>query len=192
MISRDLPTLRTGAGLVRRGQAAGAAVIILAALAGCVSRNMDDLVAYVDQVKARKHYKIEPLPEIKVPEIYVYASAAKRDPFQPFVEEQRAQVTGSDKGKAGELRPPVHPPQELEQFPLDTLRMVGTLQKDDQIWGLITAPDGAVHRIQAGNYMGKNYGKITLIAEDHIELVEIIPNGQGGWQERPAKLELSE
>jgi type IV pilus assembly protein PilP len=70
--------------------------------------------------------------------------------------------------------------------------MVGTLEKDAQNWGLVTAPDGAVHRIQPGNYVGKNYGKITLVAEDRIELVEIVPDGLGGWQERGARLDLSE
>ena len=191
MNSRDLPRVCGGGRVARWGLAAGIATIIVVSLSACVSRNMDDLTAYVEEVKTRKSHKIEPLPEIKVPEIYVYSSTGKRDPFAPFIEEQPGPVPGPVK-PGGVQPPPDHVREELEQFPLDTLRMVGTLEKDDQVWGLVTAPDGAVHRIHPGNYIGKNYGKVMLVAEDHVELVEIIPDGQGGWQERPARLELSE
>ena len=159
-------------------------------LSACSSGDMDDLKTYAEEVKSRKSQRIEPLPEIRVPELFAYQMHDRPDPFRPFVEEAREE-TGSTSNKG--IAPPAnHVKEELEQFPLDTLRMVGTLQKDAQNWGLVTAPDGAEHRIQPGNYMGKNYGKITLVADDRVELVEIVPDGMGGWQERAARLDLSE
>ena len=159
-------------------------------ISACSGGDMDDLKTYVEEVKSRKSQRIEPLPEIRVPELFAYQMHDRPDPFRPFVEEAREE-TGNTSNKG--IAPPAnHVKEELEQFPLDTLRMVGTLQKDAQNWGLVTAPDGAVHRIQPGNYMGKNYGKITLVADDRVELVEIVPDGMGGWQERAARLDLSE
>ena len=169
-----------------------AAVLLpgLLLISACSGGDMDDLKTYVEEVKSRKSQRIEPLPEIRVPELFAYQMHDRPDPFRPFVEEAREE-TGNTSNKG--IAPPAnHVKEELEQFPLDTLRMVGTLQKDAQTWGLVTAPDGAVHRIQPGNYMGKNYGKITLVADDRVELVEIVPDGMGGWQERAARLDLSE
>ncbi len=160
-------------------------------LAGCAGGRMDDLHSYVEEVKSRKSKRIPPIPEIQVPEIYVYASAGGRDPFLPFVE-QEPETTIGDPGPSGIAPPENHIREELEYYPLDSLRMVGTLAMHESIWALVTAPDGAVHRVRTGNYVGKNYGKITLVAEDRVELIEIVPDGQGGWQERTAKMDLSE
>jgi type IV pilus assembly protein PilP len=160
------------------------------ALAGCLGAGMQDLEDWVEEVKARRHHTIEPLPEIRVPEVFSYPVSGRPDPFRPVVDEGPAQVTSAP--SSGIAPPANHVREELEQFPLDTLRMVGTLQRETQLWGLVTAPDGAVHRVQPGNYLGKSFGKITLVADDRIELVEIIPDGIGGWQERQAKLDLTE
>lgn len=177
----------------RRNRAAylSAAIAVAVFLGGCVRSEMNDLEQFVSEMMARKSTRIEPLPEIKVPEIYVYQSSEKVDPFEPFIKEEPVPVTGPKTGPG--LGPPEnHIREELEYFPLDALRMVGTLEKDGQMWALITAPDGAVHRVQPGNYAGKNYGKITLVGEEGLELLEIIPDGMGAWQERPARLDLSE
>ncbi len=160
-------------------------------LAGCAGGSMDDLVSYVEEVRARKSTRIAPLPEIQVPEIYVYSASEQKDPFQPIVEEQPDDVIVARPNN--ETAPPQnHIREELEYYPLDSLRMVGTLAMQEDMWALVTAPDGAVHRVQSGNYLGKNYGKITLVATDRVELTEIVPDGMGGWQERNAKLDLSE
>lgn len=151
---------------------------------------MDDLVEYVLEVKARKSRQIPPIPEIQVPEFYLYRSSEKRDPFDAFVEEEREPVVVTNDSDISP--PPNHIREELEYFPLDSLRMVGTLEMHADVWALITSPDGDVHRIRSGNYLGKNYGKVTLVADDRVELLEIIPNGMGGWQERTAELDLSE
>lgn len=168
-----------------------------AALTGCVSRNMSDLEQYVQQVLARKSGNIEPLPEIKPYERYLYQSATDgaRDPFHPFYEEKpqeaAAKALNPEQQKLlNEIKN--RNPEELEHFPLDSLRMVGTIQDQGKLWGIVLDPQGTVHRVEKGNYMGQNYGKITNISEDHIELREIVSDGQGGYTTRKASLALKE
>ena len=91
------------------------------------------------------------------------------------------------------LRPDVNRPREfLEQFSLDTLRMVGTLKLQSRVYGLVQTKDGLVHRVLPGNHMGQSDGRITAIEEGKISLIEIVPDGMGGFVERPAALALSE
>lgn len=161
-------------------------------LSACAGGGMDDLVSYVEKVRARRSKQIDPLPEIKVPELYVYASSGARNPFGSLAPEKPETEDVLAAQAASGINPPDnHIREELEFFSLDSLRMVGTLEMKDDLWALITAPDGAVHRVLPGNYLGRNYGKVTTVADDHLELVEIIQSG-GGWQERPAALELTE
>jgi len=156
------------------------------------SGNNADLTDYIDKVKQRKKVSIKPLPEFKPYETYAYQSdeAGGRDPFKRFFGiESKSQQAGSESG----LSPDSNRRKEaLEEFPLDTLRMVGILQQQEDIWAVMEASDGTIHRVQRGNYMGQNHGKIVSVGEDKIQLVEIVPNGQGGWMERPAKIALSE
>ena len=79
-----------------------------------------------------------------------------------------------------------------EQFPLDSLSMVGTIGTGGRIVGLVLAPDKVTYRIGAGNYLGQNDGRVTSVNENRIELVELVPDGAGGWLERPASLALNE
>jgi type IV pilus assembly protein PilP len=162
---------------------------VCALLGGCAGGDMSDLQQYVAKVKAREPGPIEPLPEIKQVETFAYQANDRRDPFNagtPSSEETQVQPA------TGIHPPPNHRKEELEQYPLDSLRMVGTLDQDDTTWGLVIAQDGTLYRVRAGNYVGQNYGQITRITEDRIELTEIVPDGMGGWQERQAAIALSE
>lgn len=169
---------------------ASLALPVLAMLVGCAGDDKSDLTAYIQQIKARKSTKIEPLPDVAVPEIYTYQSSNRVNPFLPFQSQEPEAVTEAQ----SEANAPDYNrvKEELEQYPLDSLRMVGTLVKGEDTWGLITAPDGAVHRIQVGNYMGKNHGKIRVVDEGRIELLEKIRNSSGAWSDRPAQLDLVE
>ena len=167
--------------------------IVLSSLAltltGCGSASMNDLREYAVDVKSRQKGQIEPLPEIKTFETFVYQSEGLRDPFTPTSQAQETTVSARDNG----LRPDSdRRREELEAFSLDGLRMVGTLDQAALAWGLLVTNEGIVHRVQVGNYAGQNHGKITRITEEKIELTEIIPDGLGGWRERQASLALSE
>jgi type IV pilus assembly protein PilP len=99
---------------------------------------------------------------------------------------------GSGGGSADSLRPDSRRNREfLEQFSLDTLRMVGTLRLADRTYGLVKTKDGLVHRVLPGNYMGQADGKVTEISPSKISVVEIVPDGLGGYMERPAALALN-
>ncbi len=161
-------------------------------LASCGTNDMNDLTAYTTQVLARKGSRIAELPPVEPYEVYAYASSGEIDPFEPFFTEQKPPPTG-DKPKGNGLHPNFdRNKEELENYALDSLRMLGTLELGDGLWGIIRSPDGTIHRIQTGNYMGHNHGKIVAIYEDSIELNEIVEDGSGGWQERQAALALIE
>jgi type IV pilus assembly protein PilP len=70
--------------------------------------------------------------------------------------------------------------------------MVGTIGTGASIEGLIKDTEGTIHRVHKGNYLGQNNGKVTGVAETQIYLVELIPNGTGGWMERQATIALPE
>lgn len=154
-------------------------------LAGCNS-GMEDLEQRVAEVKAQKSQQIEPIPQIKQFDSFVYEPGDRRDPFQ---QEQ----PGPGSAVAGGPRPDLNRPREpLEDYPLDALRMQGVIETPKSVYGLVKAPDGVIHRVAVGNYMGQNYGQIKSIAESEISLAEIIPDGFGGWVSRPATLALAE
>lgn len=160
-------------------------------LSACSSDDKSDLVQYINQVKARPKTQIEPLPEIKVIEPFIYKPSGLRDPFRPI--EKAVEAEPVDVGMGRGIRPdPARRKEELETYSLDGLRMVGTITKDAVLWGLIKAGDGTIHRVRKGNYMGRNHGKIIRIVKDKIELMEIVPDKPGTWREQQTSLALSE
>ncbi|RMD70075.1 MAG: hypothetical protein D6819_05205 [Gammaproteobacteria bacterium] len=159
--------------------------ILSALLLGCQSHSdpMADLKAYVRSLPEKYKGRIEPLPKFEPFKPYTY-HAGLRD---PFVLPKKA----PEEASSG-IHPDVNRPKEpLERFPLDALRMVGTLQKEGELWALVKDPEGVVHRVRVGQHMGQNYGRIVRITPSRIDLIEIVPDGKGGWKERPAKVELS-
>jgi type IV pilus assembly protein PilP len=160
-------------------------------LTACSNNNVTDLQSYVHAVRSQQPSRIEPLPEFKPYETFLYQAGNLRSPFsQPVSAEPQRTVAGT----GGGIRPDQNRPHEaLEDFPLDTLRMVGTMQQKGDTWALVLASnDGTIHRLQPGNHLGQNYGKITAISEYEVALTEIVPDGLGGWMERQASLALSE
>lgn len=158
-------------------------------LHGCSSDNLADLRAYADQVKKRPGGRIPPLPEVKPFPSHTYAMMEYRDPFEApkTVEEEAGPAPGSG------IQPPKdHVPEALEAFPLDSLRMVGTLEQEDQLWAIVRAKDGTIYRVREGNYMGQNYGRITHISDQQMDVREIVPDAHDGYIERDQTIALSE
>ncbi len=160
-------------------------------LGGCGGGSMRDLERYVSEVLSRPGGKIEPIPPLEPYVVYTYQSSDGVDPFEPFFQEAPDPTTVAGDG-GGPAPDPNRNKEELEGYALDSLRMMGTLEQDETIWGIVRTPDGAIHRVQSGNYLGRNHGKITHISEEKIELTEIVADSQGRWQERPAGLALAE
>lgn len=153
---------------------------------------MSDLENYVAQMKAQKKARIEPLPAIRTFKPYYYSASALPDPFAPPQEEEVvAEGEAPKKKPSNGIQPDfTRPREELERFPLDALRMVGTVEQEQTIFGIVQTPEGVVHRVRPGNYLGKNHGKILAIDEQEILLEEIVSDGLDGYQKRDATLAL--
>jgi type IV pilus assembly protein PilP len=160
-------------------------LISLGLIVGCSGENLTDLHQYIKEVKAKQQGRIEPLPEIVEYPIYSYEDSQLRDPFIPPAPKRMASSDPT-------LRPDHHTPDVLEQFPLDTLNMVGSLEQNGQRWALIKAQDGTLYRTTKGRYMGQDNGKITKVTETQVVLQEIVPDGLGGWVKREAVISVSE
>ena len=166
----------------------GARIVCAIALVGCVtaacSGGQSDLQRWIAETKKKPGGRIQPLPEVKPYESFVYSASNLRSPFQP---------ASPNLANGAGVRPTVRRNREfLEGFSLDTLKMVGTFKVGNNFYGLVQSKDGLVHKVQPGNYLGQNDGKVTEITGSKISLVEIIPDGLGGYIERPASLALQD
>lgn len=167
----------------------GVTAMLFALLTACTDSSINDLQSYVRSVKSRPAARIPPLPEFKMYETFAYTANDLRDPFMLF--EDEAEFVAVDALAHSGPRPDQNRNKEtLEQYPLDTLRFVGQLEKDSEQWAIITSPDKLVHRVKEGNFIGKNYGRITVVTETEIAVSELVPDGMGGWIEREAALSL--
>lgn len=158
-------------------------------LAGCGDGGRSDLEEYVQQVRSRAAKPIEPLPQIQQILSFAYEPGERRDPFA--TDKQIIELPVAS--KVNKLAPdPLRRKEELEGYALDTLRMVGTMEQNQARWGLIRTPNGAVHRVMIGNYMGSNDGRIVSISDEAIQLIEIVADAPGEWRERQAAIAISQ
>ncbi len=164
------------------------AVLLSLLLSGCSSsERRAELESYVKRIKSRTIKEIEPLPEIKPYEIFTYSAANIHSPFVPTMMQEVAKKVVVENG----IQPDMNRRKEaLENYPLDSLRMVGTLEKSSKKWVLVVDPTGTVFRITKGNYIGQNHGHIDGISDEKVMVTEIIPDPLGGWRERKASISL--
>lgn len=161
-------------------------LVMFALILNACSQDVSDLNEFIEQTKVKHVGSVEPLPQFEAYTNFIYSAGDLRDPF-----ETAFQMEGNNE----KTEKPTHnqrPREPLEHFPLDTLRMVGVLEKGDQIWGLIKDPQNMVHRVKVGNHVGTNEGEITSVTEEKIELLEIVADGMGNYVERNATLGVGE
>lgn len=165
------------------------AVLVAVMLSAC-SEDIDDLEKYIASVKERPAEPIPPIPPVKTYTPYEYEGLAGRDPFRQSISE------GSDEMRSSTGTGPKpdfeRAKQYLERYELDTLSMVGTFRKDESFWALVRDPEGVIHRVPVGNFMGKNHGQVVSISNTDVNLSELIPDGAGGWLVREASIALGE
>ncbi len=160
-----------------------ATLITCLALTAC-SKDNSDLYEFIEQTKNTSVGSVQPIPQFQPYESFTYSASDLRDPFVAAVDlNEQATPTGPAPDKR-------RPRQPLEAFPLDTLAMVGILEQQDNQWALIKDPQNVVHRVQLGNYMGRNEGRVVEITESNIRLIEIVPDGIGGYIEREAAIAI--
>lgn len=163
--------------------------ILFFGLAGCgASSDFTDLQSFMEEVRARPKGEIEPLPKFQMYENFTYGAASLRSPFQPPVTlELIAKQKGGEDVRPDEARTK----QFLEGFNIEVFDMVGVLSNSSGFFALISGA-GGVHRVKVGDYLGRNHGRIQALDESRIEVIEIVPDGEGGWLERPRSLSLKE
>jgi type IV pilus assembly protein PilP len=159
-------------------------------LAGCEGGEHSDLKADLDRLTRDLPRRVDPLPQVKPYQAVPYEAFELADPFGPKKIELATKA--SSPGGGGSLAPDLNRPKEpLEAYPLETLKMVGTLVRQKQNFALVKADTG-LYRVRVGNYLGQNFGVITKITESEITLRELIQDSAGDWAERESALLLQE
>ena len=160
-----------------------------AILAGCSGDDFSDLDSFMAEKRSRPGGIIAPIPTFKAYEAFAYSATTLRSPFERPIEVRELAKLQA----IAAIKPnPDRPKEFLEQFTLDSLLMVGTLERDKSQWTLIKDPDGGVHRVKPGNYLGRHHGKVVEMAETYLSVVEIVSDGTtDGWVERPRSIKLS-
>lgn len=159
-------------------------------LSGCGSSGeFADLQAKMAEIKARPRGRIEAPPEFVPIATVSYASHQSRSPFRPPSGQEELELL-----ERRAVEPDFTRPKEyLERFTLDSLAMVGTITKPEApLEALLRDPTGAVNRVKVGNYMGKNFGRVVEVTESSVSVIEIVPDGQDGWVERPRTIRVAE
>jgi type IV pilus assembly protein PilP len=163
-------------------------IIIASLLGGCsADEGFEDLKGFMNEVRAKPKGTIEPLPTFKPHEVFSYNASTLRSPFQLTIKTELIKQPKLSNVKPNESRAK----QFLESFNIDDFTMVGTLSNQAGIYALLRGA-GSIHRVQMGDYLGRNHGRIISISSDRIEVMEIVPDGDGGWSERPQVLPLKE
>jgi type IV pilus assembly protein PilP len=157
-------------------------------IVGCGGEEFQDLRDFVKNAGADMRGKVEPPPEIKPYEPFSYDnSTGIQDPFKP----RKADLKNSS--HAGQNQPDLdRPKEELEEFPLESLRMVGYLQRAKTGYAVIRSSDCKLHRVKAGNYIGLNFGQIVSVTDTEIKIKEMVQDSAGDWSERESSLQLVE
>lgn len=166
-----------------------ALLVLLPWLVSCGDGGFSDLDAFMAENRARPGGVIEPIPTFKAYEAFAYAATTLRSPFDRPVDIRQLAALSS----RAALRPDNNRPKEyLERFKLNSLLMVGSLERAGEDWTLIKDPDGGIHRVQVGNFLGRDHGRIVEMGDTFFAVIEIVPDGtEGGWVERPRTIELS-
>ena len=167
------------------------ALLLLSAavLAGCSGKDFSDLDEFMAEKRARPGGIIAPIPTFKAYEAFAYSATSMRSPFdRPIEVREIAQLQA-----VAAIKPDQNRVKEfLEQFTFDSLRMVGSLEREETNWTLIKDPEGGVHRVRVGNFLGRHHGKIVDMSDTFVAVVEIVSDGtKDGWVERPRTIKLS-
>lgn len=165
--------------------------LVIALMAGCSNGNVEmiELQDYVRGVVNRPSSNIEPLPEFISYESFTYGAAGLRGPFDVPVEVVVVMLDN----RSGEVRPDETRVKEtLENFSVSSLTMIGSLSSRDILWVLLRDATSVIHRVKLGDYLGRNHGRVVAASESQLDIIEIVPSGNGGWIERPQSLLLPE
>ncbi len=163
-------------------------IMLTLILAACSGEEHSDLKQELNNLSKDLRGKIDPLPVVKPYEPVPYAASDMPDPFGPA----KIELVTKSASSGGGLKPDLNRPKEpLESFPLESLKMVGVLQQSKQTFALVKA-DTSLYRVKVGNYLGQNFGLVTSIGENQVQLRELVQDATGDWTERQSTMQLQE
>lgn len=167
-----------------------AAPVAALLISGCGDGGVQEVKQWMEDVRRQTPVAVQKIAEPKKFTPFVYGGKEEVDPFSPV--KLSTALAKLSANSSGALKPDLDRRKEpLESFPLDSIKMVGTLEKPGLSYALLQV-DKAVFQVKVGNYVGQNFGMITRITESEVEIKEIIRDPSGEWVERKAKLELQE
>ena len=157
-------------------------------LSGCSGNDFIDLQVFMEATRARPVVQSEALPEVRPYEEFTYSASSLRSPFLPPI---RIDLAQRERGSQDITPDEDRARQFLEGFNIEAFEMVGVLSNQQGMQALVRGA-GSVHRVKLGDYLGRNHGRVMSIEEGRLDVVEIVPEGEGGWLERPRTLSLPE
>lgn len=162
--------------------------LIMVTLSACGSSEMSDLQRFVEDKTKRPGGLIEPIPTFTAYEAFAYSAAGMRSPFDRPIEVVELTTLRLRSAVAPDR---TRPKEFLEQFDIDSLLLVGRLERQGVEWALLRDPSGGIHRVREGNYVGPDHGKVVDVGAGYVAIMEIVTDGTlNGWVERPRTLEL--
>jgi type IV pilus assembly protein PilP len=169
-------------------RASYSALLVAVLLAGCGGEEFQDLRDFVKNAGADMRGKVEPPPDVKPYEPFAYENGTSLpDPFKPRKQDAR------NASRAGQNQPNLdRPKEELEDYPLESLKMVGYLFQSKVGHAVIRSSEGKIYRVKAGNYIGLNFGQIISVTETEVKIKEMVQDSAGDWSERESSLQLIE
>jgi type IV pilus assembly protein PilP len=172
-------------------------LVMAGLLLSACSSNTDDLSAWVDTIKAQPAGRIEPMPEVKEYKPHDYSSAHLKSPFSELEPELESQLQALHDGCDDSIQPDVNRrKEELERFSIDSMEMVGIMNRPGKLWGLVkmtAGPNaGDVIWVTEGNYVGINHGQVVSINEQQIEVTTLVPDSKGCWEQRTIYMALAQ
>jgi type IV pilus assembly protein PilP len=157
----------------------------VAFLAGCGASSHQDLVDWMAEQGKGMRGHLDPIPQIKPYEPFTYNDFDLPDPFKP----RKIEPAKSD--NTNKLAPDLNRRKEpLEAYPIESLSMVGTLEKGRTLYALVKTPEKDIYQVRPGMHRGQNYGVIVGITDNDIKLKELMQDGSGDWSERSSTLNL--
>lgn len=165
-------------------------VIVPCLVAGCGSAEHEDLRVWMKEAASDLRPGVPPLPSVKPYEPVAYAAAGVPDPFNAV------RVKGGAESRAGKGNAPdlSRPREPLEDFPLETMTLVGVMRDKSRVVGQVLV-NGKSYEVKVGNYLGQNFGKVVRVDttkdEEKLVLKELVQEADGAWVERQSELQLA-
>lgn len=159
------------------------AAIACLLLSGCGADSYKDLRDWMAEQGKGVKGKLDPLPQMKPYEPFAYNAFDLPDPFKP----RKIEPTKGGSKLAPDLNRRREP---LEAYPLESLNMVGTLERGKTTYALVRTPDKDLYQVRQGNYVGQNFGVVINVTDAEIRLRELVQDGAGDWTERSSTLQL--